>query len=427
MEKYMGSFYDPFVIDTANMPTYLNDADFLAWFEIFKNTISAIGLPPVSFNEKIKVEFSDEEKKLPYGGLSVDDLKKLIRDTWGTDRRVEEILDEIHSREDFDDKQDELYQELRRIYERKRNLPHPEQILFNKIKELEFDMDVLGEYIHDKKKIVLYTKNIEKAALKKDATAAENRFNIRENFEITFIHELFHAYHYANDKGELVNRRDYTAKVVLESLASAFEWYYITKHGLQGADKLRRSWGRYSVKQYPYSGAENLVEEKWGPHTIYLKKAEFCAVFNTSLKDADGALRALLPEILFYAIKNTQKVVYVTKPTRSSKRKKPSKFPMRMNGTFYEKIGQLALGEIQRILDMRPYLVNDLLDETYSNNELGTSKSVLSTVQVLMKSGGNYYYKRSKVFVNSDDYFFFGQWVEDAHLKKLLDWIDKYK
>ena len=98
MEKYMGSFYDPFVIDTANMPTYLNDTDFLAWFGRFKNTISAIGLPPVSFNEKIKVEFSNEEEKLPYGSLSIEEFKNFVRDTWGIHKEIEKILNKINDR-----------------------------------------------------------------------------------------------------------------------------------------------------------------------------------------------------------------------------------------------------------------------------------------------------------------------------------------
>ena len=405
-----------FTIVPINKPSYLNEVDFLAWLVKFQKTISAIGLQETELDEHT-IQFSNEEAKTSYSGLSVEELKKLIRDTWGKDSRVEEILEGIRNRGDFEKEKDELYQELCRVYESKRNLPNPEQILFDKIKELKFEADVLGEYIHAEKKIVLYTKNIEKAALKNGNTN-------KQEMEVVFIHELFHAYHYANDKGELVNRRDYTAEVVMESLASAFEWYYITEHGLQGAKKLRSSWERHSVKQYPYSGAENLVVEKYYPSTIYLKKAEFCNIFNISLNDVDDAMRKLLSSKDFYAIKNAASVIYKTKPTTISKKSGKSRGTLVMASIYHENVGKIAKREIPQVLNAKPYLVSDLLDENYCRKVFGTQKAVLSTVQVGYKSG-TYYYTNT-ISVNGKDYYLFKHWREE-HRQPLLDWIDANK
>lgn len=399
-----------FTIVSTNKPTYLNDADFFAWLGKFQKTISEIGLPTIALDE-LTVEFSNEEEKLPYGSLSVDDLKKIIRDTWGIHKEIEKILNKINDRSACERALEPLMCAIRETHSGESNSVSAQE-LFDKMNDLEFEADVLGLYYPKDKRIVLYTKNIEKAASKNGNTN-------KQEFEAVFIHELFHAYHYANDKGELVYRCDYTAKVVKESLASAFEWYYREQYRIGGADELSYTWDSYPVYHYPYSGAKHLMERTYLP--MRLQKSKIRNIFNISLNNVDDAMRALLSSRDFYAIKNSTSVIYKTKPTTVSKKSGKSRATVVTVGVYSENVGKIAKREIPKVLNAKPYLVSDLLDKNYCQKVFGTQKAVLSTVQVGYASGTYYYTK--KISVDGKDYYLFKHWREE-HRQPLLDWVD---
>lgn len=290
-----------FSIGTASMPSYLREAHFAVWLKKYTQLLDEIidkrSLPKWNYyRSNISIEFSDEEKANRYGSLTIEEVKEIIRDTWGKHKEIEEILSRINSSEDYRKLLQELMRTIHRIY-RDEDCENPEK-LHSLLNELEFEMPVLGEYINNDKKIVLYTINIE--------IAADKYGNIHSReFEKVFIHELFHAYHYSEDKEELVKRRDYTASVVKESLASTFEWLYCDKNEIKGADDLKSSWDKYPVVFYPYSGARGLLFEIGHFTGKYKLDAEkFCNVFDLSLKDFDSALRELLAKYNFYEIKN---------------------------------------------------------------------------------------------------------------------------
>ena len=287
-----------FDIDTTQMPSYLRNAHFIAWLRKFNQLLVKIGLPEWKLAKlDLSVVFSDEEKTERFGSLTIEELKEIIRDTWGTSEEIEEILEKINSIEDYREFIQELMSAIHHICSGN-DYTNPEY-LYSYLEELEFDMPVLGRYINDEKLIVLYIPNIERAAVEHGNTSSRE-------IEKVFIHELFHAYHYNNDKGELISRHDYTSKVVKESLASAFEWLYCVENNIKGEDELRSSWYNHSVVFYPYSGAVGLLSEIGrftGKYCLNSKK--FCDVFEKSLKDVDSALRVLLDSYNFYRIKNS--------------------------------------------------------------------------------------------------------------------------
>ena len=98
--------------------------------------------------------------------------------------------------------------------------------------------------------IVLYVLSIEEYARK-------NKLSAPEVFEEVFIHELFHAYHYNDKDEELLERNDYTSKVVKESLASFFECFYCYVNKISNYKLVTDSWKANNVYRYPYSGAKH--------------------------------------------------------------------------------------------------------------------------------------------------------------------------
>ena len=399
-------------IDSTNTPPYLNDAFFTYWFNKFNKLLVKIGLSEWNCsNVDLKVEFSNEEKKKLYGTLTIEELKEIIRDSWGVHKEIEEILDKIDSYDDYHKLLQELMGAIYRIYP-ERDCRNPEE-LHALLDDLEFEMPILGEYINNHKLIILYIPNIEKAAVD------HGNISSRE-FEKIFIHELFHAYHYADDSDELVERYDYTSKVVKESLASAFEWHYCIENKINGDDKLKDSWYKYSVLIYPYSGARNLILEIGrftGQYTLDNKK--FFKIFDLSLTDMDGALRVLLP-YEFYRIKNLihihEKKVVITAKAHGTY----ADFCMAMKG---KKVGQIARDEIPPIISRKPFLTNDLLDEDYCGKIFCIPASVLSNTQVFLPCGDRKYYAKPKVNANGNTYYLYMHWREENHRRALLDWI----
>lgn len=163
---------------------------------------------------------------------------------------------------------------------------------------------ILGRYYHYERKIVLYVRAINPSGL-------ATRLPL---FEEVFAHEAFHAYHYyaceiASKNAflqELPKRTDYTSKVVKESLAAFFEFYYCGRNGI--STDIDNDWRMNPVYIYPYSGAR------------YLSLSGNCAsflfknVFETSLHDLDKALRLLLEKDMdaFYDVKNVKEKIVKT-------------------------------------------------------------------------------------------------------------------
>jgi len=321
-------------INPSQMPTYLHTIDFDTWFNKFISLSRGIfGLAINDFQPDLNIEFSDELKSENYGFYDIDEIKEKIRNTWETNRDIEITLDGIKYYSDYRNEYERLAAKITNCnpntyYDDIRN-----QIdsWFNNIK---FSSSVLGKYINDEKKIILYTRNIEIDTI----AGCSNE----QNFEKVFVHELFHAYHYRPisrdyDKIELICRCDYTSKVVKESLASAFEWHYCTKNNILGADELKQSWDKHSVFSYPYSGAAHIIEHNYTTYEYSMNRARFLDVFYKSITDMDGALRMLLPEDDFYDIKNAAAIIkkIVKEPVLIAKKTVPQVFVVKNTHSFF--------------------------------------------------------------------------------------------
>ena len=404
-----------FSIDADSIPSYLREAHFAAWLRKFSQLLDEIfdkySMPKWDYyRSNISIEFSDEEKANRYGSLTIEEAKEIIRDTWGKHEEIEGILSKINSTEDYRNLIQELMRAIYRIH-RDEDCENPEK-LHSLLNELEFEMPVLGEYINNDKKIVLYTINIEKAA--------KNHENIpSREFEKVFIHELFHAYHYLDDKEELVNRHDYTASVVKESLASAFEWFYCVKNEIKGADDLKSSWDKHSVEFYPYSGAKNLLSEttkRFASWEHPLDTTEFRVILAYSLDNMDSALRDLLDSYDFYKIKNL--ILYREKKAGVVNSRKAFDDFMKQDA-----IGEIAHREIPSIIRKNRLLIPQLMDLDYSKSNFhATQYPILSTSPMLDKAGRKKSYSDPVHTIGNQEFYLSQQWNE-KQLDFLLDWI----
>ena len=229
--------------------------------------------------------------------MSLNEVKAEIERKWKLNERAKKILERIKDVDTYYNEEiaSPLAEEIHCA-----NREYPYDVIRAELDELfgkvYFKARILGEYYHQSKTIVLYAKSIE-------CTDIYGR-NETQNFELTFIHELFHAYHYRNNDSEIISRHDYTSTVVKESLAAAFEWGYCVKNTISGDLDLRRVWQKHSVLAYPYSGAQALTDQ----HKRVLKATEFCDIFKESPSDMDKALRDLLPLVDFYNIKKITKI-----------------------------------------------------------------------------------------------------------------------
>lgn len=394
------------------MPPYLSAHQFSDWHGKINNLVKSIGLPD-SVASDITIVFSDKEESRVFGSLSVEEAKRKIRDHWVLNECANALLDELHTPSDFHENQSisSLAEAI--------NASNPEETYASVRTQLEdifsmvaFNQLVLGEYIHPKT-IVLYTKNIEKTQL----SPGEKR-TLEQIFEEVFAHEMFHAYHYQNEPKELTERRDYTSRVVKESLAAAFEWHYCVTYKIPHADDLRYEWARYSVVTYPYSGAKKFLQPLPGKAKIDFDKATFCDLFQTSLLDMDTALRLLLEAKQFYQIKN---IIYIrekviTVPTIGITY---ADFEAMFAG---EKVGQIAKKEIPPIVAKKPHIVTELLDDGYCKTTFCTSDAVLSITQKHYPCGNPVYYANTKAVAAGNGYYLFMHWRE-KHRKPLLKWL----
>lgn len=403
-------------LDTDQIPPYLRSEHFAIWIHKFNHVLEKIGLSAWRYADiELNIRFSNERKTDSYGSLTISELKETIRGTWGTSKEIEDILSKINNKEDFRKLIQELMGVLCRLChdDDPRN---PEEI-YSYLNELIFEVVVLGEYIHTTQEIVLYTKNIEDAAEK-------NGNSVTREFEKVFAHELFHAYHYANDKREMINRQDYTSKVVKESLASAFEWFYCDENKINGADRLKSSWYDNRVFYYPYSGARTLLSATGRFSEFYcLNRKKFSEIYNKSLEDMDDAMRRLLDSYDFYEIKNAGQI----------KRKIVKKTVVKsdLRAAFDElmkqdKIAIIAQREIPSIIrqSKNRLLIPCLLDIDYCNRTFNlTQYPVLATSPMYDDSGRVRSYIDPVLRLGKTNYYLCAQWDKNRHLEPLLDWI----
>ena len=395
------------LINKSIMPSYLSERHFQDWHKKINSAVSSIGFTAL-VTDNLSIEFSNDRKIKRYGSKPIDEIIDKIRKRWKTDRRIDEVLQQAASSNDASaNGLASILAELLLAVNKGESYDSIRSELDDMLGDLAFERLVLGEYIHSLKKIVLYAQNIECSLCGKSK---------EEAFEVVFAHEMLHAYHYQNDDDEIVLRRDYTSKVVKEALASAFEWYYLTKNKIDGADDLQHSWYEYSVFSYPYSGAQNLIA--WENYTgeYCLDKTYFCEIFDRSLFDMDGALRSLIELDDFYKIKNaitvsTKHIVKKAMLTRAE-----------FDASFVGKsVPQIAREEIPPIIKSQPYLINDLLDLNYCKAVFKYgSYTVLSPTRIY-KSNQYRSYKNG-IITSIGTYYLCNNWYE-RHRKSLLDWL----
>lgn len=391
-----------FKINTTTMPGYLRLAHFAVWAKKFNQLIKKIGLTEWDFSEStIHIKFSNKEETKSYGTMSLDEAKDIIRKKWKINERAEEILSQIQDNDAFSSNQwSSCLAEIIHINNNEDSYEKIRKILDELLGKVYFTKRILGEYIHSERTILLYTKNIELAS-------APDR-TLEQSFELTFIHELFHAYHYRKNDRELRLRRDYTSDVVKESFAAAFEWDYCVEYKIAGDCDLRRDWEMHSVVAYPYSGAKHLID--WDLYK--LQDTHFCAIFKESFYDMDEALRTLLT-LDFYNVKNV--VLYREKEVAVNDLRKAF-------DTFMgEDVGIIAQREIPIIVKKSKCLREKLLDKDYCRKTFKISYPVLSLTREFL-SGQYRYYEDSIVFYRKE-YFLCSEWDKERHLKLLLDWL----
>ena len=360
------------------MPPDLSADLFSAWYDRISNIAKNIGLfDPV--RSDVIVVFSDKEKKCVFGSLSVEEAKNKIRKRWNLGERADNLLNELRVPEDFYGSQmiSTLAEDIcASNRERGENYESVRSGLKEIFEMVAFEQLVLGEYIYPEI-IILYTKNIEQTQRAK----GEKR-TLAEVYEEVFAHEMFHAYHYQDKTEELIERMDYTSRVVKESLAAAFEWKYCVEYKIPNADALRYEWGTYPVTTYPYSGAGNLLKPVPHKAMVCLDEAAFCDVFYRSQVDMDRALRMLVPNE-FYNIKNLvhyREIKVMSTDLRAA-------FDTLMKQDAISVIAQREISSIIRQKKNRR-LIPQLMDLVYSNEHFhATQYPILATSPMIDPAG----------------------------------------
>lgn len=401
----------------VRLPSYLSARNFNEWYTKISTTAKNIGLS-VPVSDDLMISFSDTEKTRIFGSLSVEEAKNKIREKWNISERANDLLDGLQTPEDFHESQlaSPLAEEISAANrDQKKTYESVRAQLEDIFDMVAFKQLILGEYIHPQI-IVLYTKNIEHTQ-----QAPGEKRTLEQIYEEVFAHEMFHAYHYQNEPEELVERMDYTSRVVKESLAAAFEWAYCVENKIPNADDLRYDWDRYSVITYPYSGAKHLLQPVHHKAMVCLDKTAFCDVFHTSLVDMDRALRMLVSDE-FYRIKNL--IHYREKKVISTDLR--AAFDTLMKQDLISVIAQREITSIIRQKKNRR-LIPQLMDLNYSNKNFhATQYPILATAPMLDSAGREKSYADPVLRIGKTNYYLTAQWNKD-HLDLLLDWIWQHR
>lgn len=267
------------------------------------------------FIGNIALEFSDFIMETEYKPLGLKELKRFIVEV--LELTDENALDEINKA-----KKDKLLQVLEFAYHKapdrfKENVSFRDffdmvssQLNYSKF---PFTATILGKYIDESKRIILYTNAIERSS---------------SELRAVLSHELLHAAHYdlgKYDTAREIHRTDYLARIVKESLASYFEYCYCTDNGIPS--RVNESWN-ISVTCYPYSGAKYIRD--W---------VHFEEIYEEATNSIEKAIEILFednPSILYLIRAMCRFVGGVTISSKRSssskgKSKKPSSFATSFN------------------------------------------------------------------------------------------------
>jgi hypothetical protein len=78
---------------TTQMPSYLRSEQFAIWIHKFNRVLEKIGLSAWRYADiEVNIQFSNERKTDSYGTLTISELKKIIRESWGPSKEIEDIL-----------------------------------------------------------------------------------------------------------------------------------------------------------------------------------------------------------------------------------------------------------------------------------------------------------------------------------------------
>ena len=285
-------------ISNVNNFKYNIEDEYDKWILKANSCIQDFGFLWSIDRSNIHIKESNDILYKKYGSYTYEEIKKIILDKYDiNEKSIDEAINSIKEMGDcvINDITGGLAREIiakDEEYDDKKwwNIKKDLEDLFHNVGSKSI---ILGIFDNSTKTITLYVNAI-------NQHANNLRIPYIQALEVTFIHELFHAFHHKNNNIELVNRWDYTSQVVKESLASYFEYRYCIKYNyLAAAKDLDKSWLQYSVYCYPYSGALSFKKNN----------CNFKDIFDISLTDMDGSLRQLLHAELFYKIKNKVEIV----------------------------------------------------------------------------------------------------------------------
>ena len=270
--KWMNKIYN---CDFNQFNNELNTSDFI---KFYKNQ-----------NKKLTVEFVSGIKTEKHGLYSVADVKKYIKEHYRLNDNIKGILDIIKNRKDFNIYCNDLIGSIKRYNE---EMTEEEmEDLKNRIKNIYFDVIILGTYDYDSLTITLYPDAINKYG-------KNHNFGLYSVYELEFVDLFIHLVHYykAYEKIQFIiemsKRHDYTSKVVKDSVSTYFTNIYNDM---------------YKVSLYYLSDLQDfspVTYSKAGMLYI-LDINHLLTILNESIYDMDQALRMMLKNNqVFFDIKN---------------------------------------------------------------------------------------------------------------------------
>jgi len=282
---------NPHAIDGLTIDSHLISE----WIEKFFNLIKEVGLPTIfDFTDRIRLVLSDSFHRSSYYANTLEGLKEEIANALPLKSRQRGMLSNANS----GDALRELLLEWMHEAGEGTKLYRDIESFLNRIPDIICTYPARSNYIAYKAGAYLHNDSTYNApsitlyynVIELDTFGGKSFLQAMEE---VFAHELFHAYHYhlcernavRTTPIEIVERKDYTATVVKESLAAYFEAAYCQEYGIP--TDVRTEW-YISPAIYPYAGAAQI--KKWG---------EVINAIQNSYTDMDVALRQLVDTATF--------------------------------------------------------------------------------------------------------------------------------
>lgn len=299
-----------FNVELKNKPIYISEISFNKWLDKFniileniigKDAVLSKFIYDLKYRSlSINIEFSLDEVKERYGKYTLDLIKEIILEKFP---KGSLIHNEVNDAKSIEDIQRALNKESNKIEGRCTD-NQPLEEARGKLRQLgkytSHESTILGVYINSSKTIKFYVTSIENVKYKLKTTEEINNL-----YEIVFIHELLHAYHYylisqkrsSFDYPDINYRTDYTSKVVKESLAKYFEKEFCEMYFSSSVyyDYLFCDLDSLYPTNSPYAGS------------VYIDSGRhFSKILDESINDLDKALRVLFKDdvFVFFDIKN---------------------------------------------------------------------------------------------------------------------------